>query len=127
MYSIDAQNDFLYAIDPLTGSRAFVGALGLDVDEGGMDFDPTTNALYGVGHLPGIATLAFDPAGFGMLVGDPIGGAFTIFTSRKNHMLVAALMQVSHCVQYRWSFFRCYCDVCARKGTCEMLEFLLWR
>jgi photosystem II stability/assembly factor-like uncharacterized protein len=28
-------------------------------------------------------SLAFDSAGFGMLVGDPIGGAFTIFTSRN--------------------------------------------
>lgn len=28
-------------------------------------------------------SLAFDPAGLGMLVGDPIGGAFTIFTSRN--------------------------------------------
>ena len=47
-----SQNASIYSIDPVTGASAFVAQTGLlNVNEGDLDFDPTTGSLYALQHI----------------------------------------------------------------------------
>jgi len=46
LYTIDAVDNVLYALDATTGNASAIGSLGLDIVEGDLDFHPATGVLY---------------------------------------------------------------------------------